>query len=413
MRSLIQTLAILLPVSSLYAGSDEGAARHTGKLCDWFRQEPGTLYKNKENPWIQSFRLGGCMHYQTAWLSGVDEFGYHFSDDYEELRRLRIESKTRFLRCLTASLDINLADDERFLSGASDDLLKEWDDYDLHLGFQGFDESTLEIDLGKATDFDWLKDTSLAFGKMKLETGWERRQSSNEIFTIERSDLSNKLGGEDSRPVGILGRIDRKRWGAELGVFSGSEETDLSGKWNDGVFMLAGASWRPRKNLEFGLQHLQAESAAVEDVLGYASASILEMVYQDDNWGILTDVAYGDNGNEQKDNRQDAFGGLVLMPWYWAVKDRLQLVFRYQFMAAEESEGIRLSSRYLRAGHEEPFVDINKGRGDELHSLYAGANYLLCGDQFKIMAGFTFDRLNAPDGDIYGRTLEIGIRSSF
>ena len=410
------TLRVFTPfalAASLHAAETNTTGKGIGNMCHWLEDNPGTLYKNKKNPWIQSFKLGGLMHYQTAWLSGSDEFGYDFNDDYDELRRLRLESKTRFLKFLTASLDIDLADDERLRSGASDDLLKGWDDYDLYWGFQGFDEATVELDLGKATDIDWLDNTSLTFGKMKLETGWERRQSSNEIFTLERSDLSNTLGGNDSRPVGLLAEIDRKRWGAELGMFTGSDETNVTGNWDEGVFLLAGASYRPLKDLELRVQHVKAEPSAQDDVLGYASATVLEAVYQKDQWGILSDAVLGENGDVWETDRQGTFGGLVIMPWYWAIEKRLQFVFRYQLMVADEPEGIRTSPRYLRAGHEDPLVDINKGRGNELNSFYAGANYQFCGDNLKIMTGFSFDRLNTPGGDVYTRTILVGLRTSF
>ncbi len=145
---MLRVFTPLVFAASLHAAEKDTTGKSADDICHWLQDNPGTLYKNKENPWVQSFKLGGRMHYQAAWLSGSDEFGHDFSDDYNELRRLRLESKTRFLKFLTASLDIDLADDERFRSGASDDLLKGWDDHDLHWGFQGFDEATLKLDLG-------------------------------------------------------------------------------------------------------------------------------------------------------------------------------------------------------------------------------------------------------------------------
>lgn len=406
-------LAPLALATSLHAGQAEISTSNSGDWCQWLQSKPGRIYQNKDGAWIQSFTLGGRIHYQAAWLAGTDEFGNNFNDNYEELRRFRLESKTRFLKFLTASLNVDLADDERFRSGASDDLLKGWEDHDLHWGFQGFDEATLEVDLGKATGVSWLKDASVTLGKMKLETGTERRQSSNEISTIERSDLSNTIGGGDSRPVGVLMEIDRKRWGAELGIFAGSDETNLTGEWDDGVFLSAGASWKPVRDLELRLQHVQAEPSAQENALGYASATVLGAVYEKDRWGCTADTVLGDNGNEAGTDRQGAFGGFVVIPWYWAIESRLQLVARCQVMVAEEPEGLRSAPRYLRAGHEDPLVDVNHGRGNELASFYAGANYLICGDRLKLMTGFSFDRLNTPGGDVYTRTLLAGLRVSF
>ncbi len=409
----IQFLAFIFLGSSLQAFEIEQTANSVKDASQWLFKEHENFYQNKDHPWIHSLSVDGRMHYQTAWLNGTDEYGHDFTDAYDEIRRLRIGSKMRFLNFLKASLDINLADDQRYLSGASDDLLKSIDEHDLEWGFQGFAEAVIEINLDKATEVSWLDEVSLSLGKMKLETGWERRQSSNEIYTIERSDLSNTLGGNDSRPVGILAEIDHKKWGAELGVFAGADETDLVGDWGGGVFTAVGATWRPQKGLEFAIQHIYAEPSAQDTALGYASATILETIYHDERWGFLADAVIGDNGSEQKNGRNGPFGGLVLMPWYWAMEDRLQVVLRYQFMESEEKEGLRMSSRYLRAGHEESLVDVNNGRGDQLHSIYAGVNYLISGDNLKLMAGFSFDRLSAPEGDVYARMLQLALRTSF
>ena len=84
-RILLRAFTPLALAASLHAAENDITGDEAGDICDWLQNHPGTLYKNKENPWIQSFRLGGRMHYQAAWLSGSDEFGHDFSDDYNEL----------------------------------------------------------------------------------------------------------------------------------------------------------------------------------------------------------------------------------------------------------------------------------------------------------------------------------------
>jgi hypothetical protein len=85
---------------------------------------------------------------------------------------------------------------------------------------------------------------------------------------------------------------------------------------------------------------------------------------------------------------------------------------QYQYAGASESEGIRTNSRYVRSQHSAG-VDVNSGRGDELHTLYAGLNYHICGDNAKIMAGIEYSSLDTPIGDVSALTYLVGFRNFF
>jgi hypothetical protein len=109
---------------------------------------------------------------------------------------------------------------------------------------------------------------------------------------------------------------------------------------------------------------------------------VLGSNYDKKRWGLQTSLTYGDNGYgdptdkpKNRANRAGDFYGLTVMPWYWLLEKRLQLVFRYEFAASEESEGLRLSSRYIRGHHDDPVVDVNGGRGDRYNACYLGLNY--------------------------------------
>ena len=97
-------------------------------------------------------------------------------------------------------------------------------------------------------------------------------------------------------------------------------------------------------------------------MLSYRWATSLHAVYDAGSWGVIGDLIYGDNGDSDmtgNPNRQGDFWGVVVMPYYWIVDDQLQLVGQYQYAAAEESEGIRVNSRYGRAD----------GTGDRIHHV--------------------------------------------
>ena len=127
----------------------------------------------------------------------------------------------------------------------------------------------------------------------------------------------------------------------------------------------------------------------------------LGSTYETKRWGTQASLIYGDNGYgdptdsaKNRANRQGDFYGVTVMPWYWLVKDRLQLVGRYEYAGSEESEGIRLPSRYIRGHHDDPNLQMNGGRGERYDSWYLGLNYYLCGDNAKIMAGVQYEALD-------------------
>jgi len=372
---------------------------------------PGTLYEDKSNPWLQSFRIGGRFQYQAVYQDGSDVNGRDYHDAYDEYRRFRFETRTRFLRYFTAELDVNLVDDSRYRNPPDNDL--DW-------GYDDFDTATLEFDLGKAFDGTGLDELKLTYGRMKIPLGEEQRQSSREIYTIERSMLSDKLGGDESRPTGLLLTLEKDDWSGALGVFSGEDDADFIGGWNDGETYFASVTWQPDKDFSVTLDYITSHQSGDDDALGYGSAVVLGSTYDKKRWGLQTSLTYGDNGYgdptdkpKNRANREGDFYGLTVMPWYWLLDKRLQLVFRYEFAAAEESEGLRLSNRYIRGHHDDPVVDVNGGRGDRYNACYLGLNYYLCGDNAKIMGGILYENLDTPAGDLDAFTYGIAFRTAF
>lgn len=387
---------------------DEEDDSNPGDWCDWLSGNPGQLYRDKKNPYIQRFRINGRFQYQAAYQDGSDVNGRNYHDSYDEFRRFRIETRTDFLQYFTAELGVNLVSDDRFRGGPGDDL--DW-------GYDRFDKALLTFDFGSAFGTGPFDSVEVAYGRMKLRITEEAHQSSRRIITIERSSLSDSLGGEFSRPTGGTIAVGKGDWSLTLGAYSGEDDADFLSGWNDGVAYYGSLAWQATKNFRLLLDHVQNHQRGADDAIGYAQATSLAAVFEEEQWGILANVAYGDNGGagqgRPQARRQGDFHGLVIMPWYWIVKDRLQAVVQYQYGEAERSEGLQLTSRYIRAGHEDPLVDTNNGRGDEHHSLYLGLNYHLCGDNAKIMAAITYDELSTPSGRLDALTYLIGFRTYF
>ena len=78
----------------------EVPASNSGDWCEWLQSKPGTLYKNKENPYIQKFQIEGRFQYQYGHVDGNDLNGVDYDEDYDEARRVRLGVKAKFLHIL-------------------------------------------------------------------------------------------------------------------------------------------------------------------------------------------------------------------------------------------------------------------------------------------------------------------------
>ncbi len=377
-------------------------------FCEWIKDDPGLLYENDESWFLNKVQIGGRFHYQASHVGGKDVNGRHFHDTYDEYRRARLETEWEFLRIFEAEINVNLVDDRRFRDSYP---------YDLDWGYDTFDTFTLGLDLDSAFDLKWLDKLELVYGKMKLKVGAESHQSSREILTIERSAISDRIGGDESRPTGGMIVLGKGDWDLTLGMFSGEDDADMLGGWNDGRFYYGSLEWEPADEWRFVFDQVVNNQHGFDMALGYAWVSSLSGVYEDERWGILVNGAYGDNGGADEGNvrqrRQGDFWGGVVMPWYWILEDRLQFVCAYQYQRAEEEEGIRLDSRYIRARHDDPLVDVSNGRGDRSETLYAGLNYYICDNNAKIMGGLSRTNIDTRKGEVSAWTYTIAFRTYF
>ena len=409
-------LGLHLPV---YAGTEPPAVQpapsNPGDWCSWLQNKPGTLYKSKENPFLQEFQLEGRLHIQTAYLDGNDVNDKDFSSRYNEFRRFRLGAKAKFLEYFSTRVSFDLVGDERIQSEPNSGL--GW-------GYEQFDEAYISFDLGKAlgeTAFDTL---SLTYGRQKYEPTHEARLSSNEILTIERSAITNKIFGS-FRPTGLTLEATMDAWSFNASVYSSStdgvEENDSFNGWQDSAFYQAGVGYKVSDELKLVANFIYNDADVTEgedSILGYAWAGSLTAEYDSGPWGIVGEFIYGENGGERIGNDPDRSGdfwGFVAIPYYWILEEKLQLVGQYQYGGADEAEGIRINSRYgrVRGTGGTSGVDVNDGRGDEHHSFYGGLNYYLCGHNAKVMAGVEYQTLNTPAGGVDTLTYLLAFRTFF
>ena len=403
------------------APADNGSMFSDFNFCSWLSSKPGTLYKDAGNPWLSEVQIFGRYHWNAAYVDGEGTNGQDFSEDYTDVRRFRLGAKIGFLNYFTYKGVVNLVEDQRFNGG------------ELEYDYADFDESYVTFDALRAFGVSSLDTLTLNYGRIKWHGGLEARTSSNELLTVERSALSNKLY-QSARPTGFYVNGVKGPINATLGIYSSDERTvggsDTNvegwGGWNDGLMYNAEVIYSASEDLRFGWEFLYNDAderlANEDSLLDYRWATTLSAEYTMGNGGIILVGFYGDNGDERMQYnaaRRGNFWGVVATPYYWIIPAKLQAVVQYCYAGAEEDQGIRTNSRYFRAtnygGGGNPNI-TNSGRGDSLHTVYAGLNYLICGDNLKVQLGAEYTHLNTPrvgDGDASAITYLFGFRSFF
>lgn len=395
------TLALALGLHAVAFAETEtpSAAPNSGDWCSWLQGKPGTLYRNAENPFLQYVRIGGRFQYQAGYVDGEDVTGRDFNDTYDDYRRVRFETKLEFLRYFAADIKINMVNDSRSSGG------------DLDWGYDTFDVAIFTFDIGKAFGIGPFDSLKLNYGRFKVDTTEEARMSSKDIITLERSAIANKLYGVNNRATGVTLDAALGKWSGTVGAFSSEDDSDFIGGWNDGIAYYLSLQHQTTDEWRFVIDFISLDEGGVDNYLGYDRAVAFNAVYEKDRAGLLSTLVTGENtGNVP--NRGGDFHGLVVMPWYWIVEEKLQAVLQYQYSGASESEGIRTNSRYVRAQHS-PGVNVNGGRGDELHTIQLAFNYHLCGHNAKIMTGIEYATLDSPAGDVNALTYLVGFRGYF
>ncbi|MBT8038169.1 MAG: OprO/OprP family phosphate-selective porin [Verrucomicrobiae bacterium] len=353
---------------------------------DWCKslKSIGKVYSNKNSAFIQEVKFFGRFHYQYAYVDGNDIDGNSFDEDFDSVRRFRLGAQIKFLNGFTLMGRANVAADSKHSGGERD-----W-------GFQDWDELKLSYTKKGVAGFDAL---SASYGRHKIGVGQEARMSSKKIKTVERTAMSNKIFS--NRYTGFLLSAEKGNWNGTIGYLS-LDATDAIGNWSHGnALYLLSEHELSCGTLSFDLfYNLDADASGDDEVgVGYEWAASASYVTDIGSWNLLTQVVYGDNGDTSyqgatKKSQTGHFWGVIIEPSTFIIEDKLEFVARYAYQGSSEDEGIRTNSRYTRANHG---GDVNSGRGDAHHSLYAGLNYYLCDHNAKFMVGVEYETLDTPN----------------
>lgn len=355
-------------------------------VCDSLKSI-GTLYKSDSNPYLQEVKLFGRAQYQWGYTDG-DNDGDDFSGNGDELRRLRVGMKAKFLNGFTLKANIDLEDGG----------------YRSHeLGYNEFDVALLSYNFGDVLGFE---DTTVAYGRHKHTVTQEAHTSSKKIKTIERSNISNFFYGS-ARPTGvsISGKHAASGVKGKLAVYSTEDDSEFVGGWNDGTAVYG--------NLQFdclnGAWNLDAfyndaDNGSEDDEFGYKWATSAAYTTEISCWELMVNGVIG-----ELDSSDTAYG-VVIMPSTYLIEEKLEFVARYQYAGAT-SDVVKINSRNVR--NTAKYDGLGVESGDSNHTIYAGLNYFLCGHNAKVMAGIEYETLDGSDVDLEATTLWTGFRMYF
>ena len=394
MRPLVGSLAIAVTALPALGGPKSviepivTEEANNGDWCDWLSDSPGTLYKNKENPFIQKIKLFGRAHYQAVYVDGTEG-----SETIQDFRRLRAGAEIDFLKFFELKGSVNLTNDNRQRAG----LGPTDNDGDLGFGYESIQDAVLTFDAQEAFNIQSLDSFKIRYGKQKLEIGGEQRASSKKIKTIERSAISNRLrDGNDG--TGLLIEASKGKWGGSIGYFSNESVDELSYDYfsDGGTYLWAHLSYELTDNDTLFLDYFDsfdfdASASAISPDYSIVASYEMERGPVD----VLIEGIYGESQNPSA-GRDGNFYAFVFLPSY-ELNDRTELVFRYQYQGSNEEEGVRVNSRYTRRSGNQDGPLIGDNRGDTHHSVYAGLNYLLCGHNAKVMFGVQYDNIDTPE----------------
>lgn len=348
-----------------------------------------TIYKEKKkkNPFIQRIDLSGRIHYQYGYTDGEDG-DLNFSGDRDELRRFRFGGSVRFLDNFTLNARANFVNN---ISGSSE------------IEYVSFNNLNLEYDFGDI-DALGLDNVKIGYGRYKIAIGGEEHSSSRKLKTIERSNLNNFYA--PSRATGVMIEAERKKVDFTLGVFTVDRDFETLAQWEGGVAYYASVDFKVADG-DMIIDFLYNDSDVLEDeVIGYEWATSLTYETEIGGVDLFTNVAYGET------HEGDNVYGIVIMPSKEIIEDRLEAVLRYQWARSSGDDLVRAQNRNIRNVAQDD-IGYNPKRGDNNHTIYAGLNYFLCGNNARLMAGVEYETVEGDRSDLDAMTYWLAARLSF
>lgn len=356
---------------------DKAPIESAWTFCDLFDKK--YFYKSDEG-FVRSARFLGRYHGQ--YISQQEDVNDTLDNGYHRFqnRRFRLGFEVELANDLTFYIESNIADGVPLTKGdfitTHQDLFLEWEPSD---------------------------DFLVRVGKQKLNVTSEDEESSKRIKTVERSPITNEVG--DGRPYGAVFELQTGALRHEFGGWLWGV-TDAEPRWVD-ARSDAGFSYfvdyEVNDNVTVHFDYVfndndggNSRNAGVGRELGpeYEHTLAAGVLVEQGRFQLMSDVIYaanregqGGGGGADAIPAGDDTWGFYMIPSY-DITDKLQAVFRYA---------------YMDSGREQRTARFPTRRNVEnYHSLYAGFQYFVCGDKFKILGGY-----EKSFGDLRGTSTEI------
>lgn len=339
-----------------------------------------TLYKDPGNPYLQELKFTGRL--QADWY-GVD--ADEGSDEDLVFRRARFGFKAKVFKEFTAhaEMEANITRHSPFYNRLTDAYIA-WEP-----------SKTFKITLGKQ-------------GLPFTYDGWT---SSKELISVDRGMFGTNIWFPQEYIPGLSVSGQQDHWLYRAGIYTNGtaspEFGDFDATWIGSLgigynFSEAVSADKAVVRLDYIYQ--DPTSISANDLFTRAHEHIFSLngEYQQGAFGLAADVASTQGFGTQSD-----LFGVMIMPSYYLIEDKLQAVLRYTYMASDDDRGIRLN-RYEN--------QVTLGRGNEYQEVFAGLNYYIYGHKLKLQGGVQYANMEDDTnkgGDYNGWQGILGLRISW
>lgn len=333
------------------------------------------LYRNEESDGLNELRVIGRLHLDNYVVDA--EQG---NDSDLQVRRARLGARARLLH----NLDVQVEAELNLDGGPLYDRLT-----DSYVAWKFSDAARLTV------------------GKHSAKFTLDGAISSNELLTIERSNVANNFWFTEEYMTGASVSGRSGAWSYTGGLFSSGRRDSDFGHFDGGTFILASLGRDFGRDL--GLKRAVVRLDYVHNKADinntstrpFSDVAAVVMMLEEDDWGLSGEVVQADGYLGQS----NAWGSTVT-PWV-DVTGNLQAVARFTFLDSARNNGVRLG-RYDNA--------VTGGRGDQYHEIYGGLNYFIYGHKLKVQTGLAYGHMRdrANDGGAYdGITWTTALRFNF
>ncbi|HEY2773160.1 MAG TPA: porin [Candidatus Binatia bacterium] len=348
-----------------------------------------TLYNNKENPWIENFKIVGREQLDVYYFRADQTFDQSQKDSEEDF----VDRRTRI----------------GFQSLLFGNQIEVHTEVDLNLEPHGQTYNKFTDAYVKYMPYKWL---NITVGKQSAKFTLDGSISSTQLVTIDRSNLANNFWFTEEYIPGVTASGDYQNWQYYAGWFSAGVTTREFGKFNAGSFgiLSGGYNFASLVGVDKALLRLDYMHQDNDVDFAYKNSNLnnftnknrdvgsLNFQGEMGRWGFMEDVSFS-RGAAGQSNME----GLQLQP---SVKfcDTWQGVLRYTFIHSDDPNGIKFARYENVIINQEAAARTIGKTGNEYNEIYAGINKYFYGHKLKWQNGIQYTAMDdkAHDGGKYG-----------